>query len=431
LQIAKRKLMMPVESKTIAILATLDTKGTEAAYVAEQISSRGHRPLVIDVGTTDPPASRADVSRSAILSRADAALIDRANSRDRGAAVAAMGESAAGMLKELYDEGRIDAVIGMGGSGGTSITCRAMRSLPLGVPKVVVSTVAGGDVSAFVGAKDIVMIPAIVDLAGVNRISRGVLARAAGAVCGMAETNATSAVEDRPLIVASMFGNTTPCVEAAKRILEVARYEVLVFHATGSGGRTMEELIDSGLVAGVLDITTTEWADELCGGVMSAGPARLEAAARRGIPAVVAPGCLDMVNFWAPESVPSRYQGRRFYQHNPNVTLMRTNVEENQRLGEILAEKLNQSCGPVTVLLPLQGLSMIGKPDGPFHWPEADQALFSAIGQRLRGDIKLVKLDANINDPQFAERCAGELLSSISSRPASSVRTTPATTAQE
>jgi uncharacterized protein (UPF0261 family) len=210
-----------------------------------------------------------------------------------------------------------------------------------------------------------------------------------------------------------MFGNTTPCVEAAKRILEDAGYEVLVFHATGSGGRTMEELIDSGLAAGVLDVTTTEWADELCGGVMSAGPTRLEAAASRGVPAVVAPGCLDMVNFWAPDTVPAKYRDRTFYQHNPNVTLMRTNVEENQRLGEIIAEKLNASRGPVTVLLPLHGLSMIGKPNGPFHSAEADLALFTSLKEKLRDEIEVIELDGGINDPPFAERCARELLKNI------------------
>jgi uncharacterized protein (UPF0261 family) len=399
--------------KTIAILATLDTKAAEAAFLAEQIAALGQRPIVIDVGTSDSASAQAEMT---LLDGADAALREQVASRDRGTAVAAMGQVAAAKLKRLHDEGRIDAVIGIGGTGGTSIACRAMRGLPLGVPKVMVSTVAGGDVSAFVGAKDIVMVPAIVDLAGLNRISRGVLARAAGAICGMAETPAAASAEDKPLVVASMFGNTTPCVEGAKQQVEAAGYEVLVFHATGSGGRTMEELIDAGLVAGVLDITTTEWADELCGGVMSAGPTRLEAAARRGVPAVVVPGCLDMVNFWAPDSVPEKYRGRKAYQHNPNVTLMRTNVEENARLGEIIAEKLNASRGPVSVLLPLEGLSVIGKPGGPFHWPEADGALFAALEKQLRRGIEVIKIDANINDAAFADACAATLLTQLMNR---------------
>jgi uncharacterized protein (UPF0261 family) len=398
------------EAKTIAILATLDTKREEAKFLEECIASRGFRALVIDVSTTDVGSRQAGISRADLLRGLPKELADATNSRDRGTAVAAMGEAAASSLAALHDAGKIDGVIGIGGSGGTSIACRAMRALPLGVPKVMVSTVASGDVSAFVGAKDIVMVPAIVDLAGLNRISRGVLSRAAGAVCGMVEASRRDTSDDRPLVVASMFGNTTPCVEAAKRIVEDAGYEVLVFHATGSGGRTMEELIDAGLVAGVLDITTTEWADELCGGVMSAGPSRLEAAARRGVPAVVAPGCLDMVNFWSRDTVPERYRDRKLYQHNPNVTLMRTNVEENKRLAELIADKLNASRGPVTVLLPRLGLSMIGKPDGPFHLPEADQALFSELNSRLRAGIEVIELDANINDAAFAERCATELL---------------------
>jgi len=401
---------MAAEAKTIAILATLDTKGEEASFLDECIAKRGLRPLLIDVSTTDAGPGNAAISRAELLQGIPKQLADAINSRDRGAAVAAMGEAAAYSLAALHEGRKIDGVIGIGGSGGTSIACRAMRALPLGIPKVMVSTVASGDVSAFVGAKDIAMVPAIVDLAGLNRISRGVLARAAGAVCGMVEANHLGATDERPLVVASMFGNTTACVEAAKRIVEEAGYEVLVFHATGSGGRIMEELIDAGLVAGVLDITTTEWADELCGGVMSAGPARLEAAARRGVPAVVAPGCLDMVNFWAPNTVPERYRDRKLYEHNPNVTLMRTNVEENRRLAELVADKLNASRGPVTVVLPQRGLSMVGKPGGPFHRPEADQALFDGLKSRLRTGIEVVELDVNINDVAFAEKCATELL---------------------
>jgi uncharacterized protein (UPF0261 family) len=406
---------MDAAAKTIAILATIDTKAEEAKFLEQCIAECGLCAIVIDVSTTNAATRQAGIRRVELLRGAPKVLVDAANSRDRGTAVAAMGEMAARSLTALHDSGKIAGVIGIGGSGGTSIACHAMRALPLGVPKVMVSTVASGDVSAFVGGKDIVMVPAIVDLAGLNRISRGVLARAAGAVCGMVKANRLDASGDRPLVVASMFGNTTPCVEAAKRIVEEAGYEVLVFHATGSGGRTMEELIDAGLVAGVLDITTTEWADELCGGVMSAGPARLEAAARRGVPAVVAPGCLDMVNFWARDTVPERYRDRNLYQHNPNVTLMRTNVEENKTLAELIAGKLNASRGPVTVLLPRHGLSMIGKPDGPFHCPEADQALFIGLKSSLRAGIEVIDLDANINDAAFAERCATELLKHIQS----------------
>jgi uncharacterized protein (UPF0261 family) len=275
-----------------------------------------------------------------------------------------------------------------------------------------VSTVAGTDVSSYVGTKDIVMIPSIVDVAGINRISREILARAAGAVCGMVKIRIPEG-EDRPMVVASMFGNTTPAVEIAKVILEKAGYEVLVFHATGTGGKTLESLVDAGLISGVLDITTTELADELIGGVLSAGPHRLEAAARHGIPAIVVPGCLDMVNFWEPETVPMEFEDRRFYQHNPSVTLMRTDPDENCRLGEILAAKLNASQAPVTVLLPLKGLSMIDAEGGPFWWPEADESLFRSLKHHLKDDIPVIEMDNNINDDAFARRCAEALLENM------------------
>ena len=274
---------------------------------------------------------------------------------------------------------------------------------------------AGGDVSAYVGVKDIVMIPSIVDVSGINKISREVFARAAGAIVGMVNAEVPKG-EDKPLITASMFGNTTTAVEHAKSILEKAGYEVLVFHAVGTGGRTMESLIETGMISGVLDITTTEWADELVGGVLTAGPNRLEAAAKHGVPAIVTPACLDMVNFRAPDSIPEKFKGRNFYQHNPDVTLMRTNVEESKRLGGILAEKLNMSTGPVTVLIPKKGLSMIDAPGGPYWWPEADQALSAALKNNLRKDIPVIEMDANVNDPEFSERCANELLANIAKK---------------
>lgn len=399
-------------AKTIALLGSLDTKGTEYAFVRECIRSRGLETLVVDVGVLGPPALEPDITREEVARAAGVALEDLMAREDRGEAVAAMARGAEALVPQLYAEGRFDGIMALGGGGGTSVACRAMRTLPVGVPKVMVSTVAGTDVSGYVGVKDIVMVPSIVDVAGVNRISREIFARAAGAICGMVQTEVPPG-EDRPLVAASMFGNTTPCVEAAKAILEAAGYEVLVFHATGTGGRTMESLIAEGRIAGVLDITTTEWADQLVGGVLAAGPTRLEAAARGGVPAVVTPACLDMVNFWAPETVPERFGGRRFYQHNPNITLMRTDPEECRRLGEILAEKLNLSTGPVTVLIPRRGLSMIDAPGGPFWWPEADEALFQALKSHLRPEIPVRELDANVNDTEFAQACAQALLESL------------------
>jgi uncharacterized protein (UPF0261 family) len=305
----------------------------------------------------------------------------------------------------------------MGGGAGTAIATAAMRELPLGVPKVMVSTLAGGDVRGFVGVTDVVMIPSIVDVAGINRISRGVFARAAGAVCGMLDAAAAATASgDAPLIAATMFGNTTACVERARAVIEAKGYEVLVFHATGTGGRTMEALIETGQIAGVLDATTTEWADEILGGVMSAGATRLEAAARTGTPAVVAPGCLDMANFYERASVPPRLQGHRLYEHNANITLVRTTPEENVEIGERIAEKLNASAGPVAVLLPLRGLSMLSAEGKPFHWPEADRVLYDTLKARLRADIPVREIDAAINDPAFADAMAGELLAMCAAR---------------
>ena len=394
---------------TIAILGTLDTKGEEHAFVADLIRRRGHQTLVIDVGTLAPPKFQPDIARDEVLRAAGKSVAELTARRDRGESVAAMSEAAPILLSRLLSEKKIDGVISLGGGGGTAIGTAAMRALPIGFPKVMVSTLAGGNVAPYVGSKDIVMFPSIVDVAGINRISRAILSRAAGAICGMVETE-ISVGEDKPIIAASQFGNTTPCVDQARKRLEAAGYEVLVFHSTGVGGRTMESLIESGMVAGVLDITTTEWADELVGGILGAGPTRLEAAARRGVPAIVTPGCLDMVNFGTPETIPTKFQGRNFYLHNPQVTLMRTTPEEAARLGRIVAEKLNLSIGPVAVLLPLRGISLISAPGQKFHDPAADSALFASLKETLRKDIPVIEVDAEINDPIFSDACAETLL---------------------
>ena len=397
------------QPKTIALIGALDTKGQEYRFLRQCIEAKGFRTLLIDFGVLDPPTIWPDITREQVAAAGGSSVRALAAARDRGSAMAAMARGAAILVPQLYAEGKFHGIIALGGGGGTSVASAAMRALPYGVPKVIVSTVAGGDVSGYVDVKDIVMIPSVVDIAGLNRISRRVLAQAAGAICGMVSAEVPPAAE-KPLVAATMFGNTTPCVERARAILEKAGYEVLVFHATGTGGRTMENLIREGLIAGVLDITTTEWADELVGGVLRAGPHRLEAAAECGVPAVIVPGCLDMVNFWAPDTIPPQFRGRRFYQHNPNITLMRTTPEECARLGEIFAEKLNRSRGPVTVLIPKRGWSMIDAPGGPFWWPEADEAFCRSLKRSLRPDIPIIEIDANINDPIFAERCAQELL---------------------
>ena len=401
---------------TIAVLGTLDTKGTEHAFVADQIRARGHQTLLIDVGTLGEPTVKPDISRAEVAAAAGIDLGKMA--KDRGESVSAMANAAPLLLNQLLAAGRIHGVIGLGGGGGTAIGTAAMRALPLGFPKLMVSTLAAGNTAPYVGVKDIVMFPSVVDVAGLNRISRLLLARAAGAICGMVETQAPAA-SGKPIIVASQFGNTTPCIDRARKLLEAQGFEVIVFAAVGTGGRTLESLVESGLVSGVLDVTTTEWADELVGGVLSAGPTRLEAAARKGVPAIVSTGCLDMVNFGPPETVPAKFNGRKFYQHNPQVTLMRTTPEENTRLGQVLAEKLNLSTGPVTILLPLRGSSLISVPGGPFHDPEADQALFTSLKARLRPDIRVLELDCAINDPLFAETCAQELLAYVVGRSSS------------
>lgn len=400
---------------TIAVLGTLDTKGIEHQFVAELIRAGGHTPLMIDVGTGSPAQVRPDVAREQIWELAgQTPAAPATDGGDRGKAVAAMSEAAPLAALKLFIQNRFQGIISLGGGGGTAIGTAAMRALPLGVPKVMVSTLAAGDTSAYLGCKDIVLFPAVVDISGLNRVSKRVLAQATAAVCGMVEAaqpaHEQGSDSDKPLVVASMFGNTTACVDLAKKILENAGYEVLVFHATGVGGRTMEAVIESGVVAGVLDLTTTEWADEVVGGVLSAGPDRLGAAARCGVPAVIAPGCVDMVNFRGPETVPTRFANRNLYAHNPQVTLLRTSAEEAARIGVRMAEQINQSRGPVAVLLPLLGMSAIGVSGQPFHDPEADHALFDALCSRLRAGIAVQKLPHAINEPLFAETAAYSLL---------------------
>lgn len=397
---------------TIAVLGTLDTKGIEHQFVADCISRNGHQALLVDVGTGSAPSVNPHISRETVAEMAGVNL--GAINGDRGKAVELMSQAAPRVLRKLLDQKRIHGVISLGGGGGTAIGTAAMRALPLGFPKIMVSTLASGNTAQYVGFKDIVMMPSIVDVAGLNRISKPLLSRAAGAICGMVEASLEDNLEeDRPLIFASMFGNTTIGVERAKQVLEEAGYEVIVFHATGTGGQTMEALIETGVASGVLDFTTTEWADEVVGGVLSAGPKRLEAAALSGTPAVVTPGCLDMVNFFAKETVPQKYSGRNLYVHNPQVTLMRTTPEEAEGIGRAIASKLNLSKGPVTLLLPSKGISAISSPGFVFHDPAADTALFNALRKSLRKDIPVVEFDTTINDPAFAEACAKALLENI------------------
>jgi len=395
--------------KTIALVGALDTKGKEFAFVKAEIERLGHRALVIDTSVVGEPAFEPDIPAAQVAEAGGFGLAELRTKADRGAAMEVMTRGIAVVVKDLYDKGQIDGVLGMGGSAGTVIGTSAMRALPIGVPKVMVSTLASGDVKPYVGTKDVVMIHSVVDVAGVNQVSARIYANAVGAIAGMVEIAAPQ-IESKPLIAASMFGNTTPIVTRCRETFEKHGYEVLVFHAVGTGGMTMEDLIRAGYVDGVADITTTEWADELVGGVLTAGPTRLDAASERGVPQVIAPGCLDMVNFWAHDTVPEKFNDRIFYRWNPNVTLMRTTPQENAELGRILAEKANESKGPVAFFLPLKGVSMLDAPDKEFWWPEADAALFDAIKQHRRPDIPVYELDHNINDDRFADAMAEKLL---------------------
>jgi uncharacterized protein (UPF0261 family) len=394
--------------RTILLIGTLDTKGVEFAYVRDLVAARGHATLVLDAGTGEPawtPDIGAD--RVAAAGGGDLAALRAAN--DRAQALDVMCRGARAVALELCERGRIDGVIGLGGSGGTAIATSAMRALPVGLPKVMVSTMASGDVSAYVDVRDITMMYSVVDVAGLNRLSRRILANAAGAVCGMAE-QAIPVADDRPIVAATMFGVTTPCVTRLRERLEGTGYEVLVFHATGSGGRAMESLISDGFVAGVADVTTTEWADELIGGVLSAGPDRLGAAARAGIPQVVSVGALDMCNFGALDTVPARFRERNLYRHNPQVTLMRTTPGECAELGRILATRLNAATGPTALYLPLRGVSMIDAEGMPFWSRDADAALFDAIRATVDpSKVELVELDLHVNDAAFADAMADRL----------------------
>lgn len=400
-------------TKTIAIIGALDTKGDDFAFVKTAVTTRGYRAIVINTGIVGEPPFAPDIAAADVAEAGGRSLASLREEADRGTAVDVMTKGIAVIVKNLFLEGQIDGVLGMGGSAGTVIATSGMRELPVGFPKVMVSTLAAGDTAAYVGTKDIVLVPSVVDVAGVNRISATIYANAVGALSGMVET-AVPDITEKPLIAASMFGNTTELVDQCQAILAKQGYETLVFHATGTGGRTMESLIDGGYFTAVLDVTTTELADELVGGLLSAGPDRMNAAVRQNLPQVIAPGCLDMANFWGPDSVPQKYDGRRFYYWNPNVTLMRTNPEENTKLGQMLAQKANQSTAPVSIFLPLRGLSVLDSPGGEFWWPEANKALFQAIKDNVNDNIAVTELDCNINDAAFAKAVTTQLLGFLS-----------------
>jgi uncharacterized protein (UPF0261 family) len=395
---------------SVLLIGTLDTKATEVAFVRDRLREAGASVLVADAGTFDPP-SPADISNAELFAAAGVKLEDVRRANDRGKAVELAARGAEQIAKRLYTAGKLSGVLGLGGSAGTTIATSAMRAVPVGVPKLMASTLASGDVRPYVGTRDVCMMYSVVDVAGLNRVSRMVLANAAAAMAGMVASvrrEPTAIATESRVVAATMFGVTTPCVQAARSQLESTGLEVLTFHATGTGGRTMEGLIRDGLVSGVLDLTTTELADDLCGGVMSAGNDRLTAAGVKGVPQVISVGALDMVNFGPPDTVPEKYRGRRFYRHNPTVTLMRTTPEENDQLGKQLAERACAASGPTAILLPLRGVSALDSEGKEFWWPEADAALFQSIRNWVYG-VDLIELDCHINDPRFAT-CAAEVL---------------------
>jgi uncharacterized protein (UPF0261 family) len=415
----------PESSATVALVGTLDTKGAEYQWVADRLREHGVDVVVVDagVGTGGSFAGPVTVTADEVAGAAGASLDRLRAGNDRGAAVSAMGEGAAVVLSRLSASGRLDGVLALGGSGGSSIAARAVRDLPVGLPKILVSTMAAGDVSSYVGANDVTIMYSVVDIAGVNRISRAVFGNAAAGVAAMARAYAArrsaadEARTERPLVAASMFGVTTPAVDAARARLEKLGYEVLVFHATGSGGRALEALARSRMLAGVLDLTTTELADDLVGGVLTAGPDRLTAAGAAGIPQVVSLGALDMVNFGQRDTVHERFAGRSFFVHNPTVTLMRTTEAENAELGRRLGAKLAAATGPTALVVPRNGVSALDADGMAFRDEAADAALFTAVLAAVGGSaVTVVDEDAHINDKDLAVRAADLLHDLITTR---------------
>ena len=396
---------------TVVLLGTLDTKGVEYEYLRKRVQASGCEVILIDAGIKGKPLAQPDVTREEVAKAVNADVAQLAAAGDRGMAVETMAYGATAVVQDLFTKGRLHGILGLGGSGGSSLVTQAMRALPIGVPKLMVSTLASGDTRPYVGAVDVTMMYSVVDIAGINRISERILTNAAAAIVGMAQAYTTfqPSSDTKPLVGATMFGVTTPCVTEARRMLEEQGYEVLVFHATGTGGQSMEALVNGGFLAGVLDITTTELADELVGGVLSAGPHRLEAAGNHGIPQVVSLGALDMVNFGPMDTVPEKFKNRKLYKHNPTVTLMRTTPGECAELGRIIAHKLNAAKGPVTLFIPLRGVSMIATEGGAFYDPAADEALIDNLKAGLSPTIEVHELDMDINDPRFAQAMASRL----------------------
>ena len=402
---------MSVSDKSILVLGCFDTKGDVFSYLRECIAAQGETVITVNTGVFGTTSAfPVDFEAAAVAAAAGYDITDLRRDRDRGKAIDIMGRGASTLVSQLYHEGKIKGVVGMGGGGGTYIALSAMQGIPFGAPKVCLTTLATKDLSRQIGDKDIMLIPSVVDVAGMNHILRQLVAQAAAAVCAMANVDTTDHPAKTRSIAISMFGNTTACVDKCTELLTQAGYEVLAFHATGVGGKTMESLIREGCFDAVLDITTTELADDLCGGICSAGPERLTAAAEMGIPQVVVPGCMDMVNFAHLDTIPHAFAGRHLYSWAPDVTLMRTDERENAILGERLAHKVSRSPVPAAVVLPLRGISQVASEGGIFHNPAADEALFAAIRAHVSGKVSVTEADTHINDPAFAHLLVETLL---------------------
>jgi uncharacterized protein (UPF0261 family) len=395
----------------VVLIGTYDTKDEKLLFLRDRLVESGVNPVLVDVGVGEAAGVKRDVSNHDIAAAAGANLEELRAAGDRGKAVDAMMRGCAAKIAEMHAASPIDGILAIGGSAGTTIATAAMRALPAGVPKMMVSTLASGDVRPYVDTKDIAMMYSITDFTGLNRLSRRILANAAHAVAGMANGAVPEADSDKPMVAATMFGVTTPCVNRVHSLLDAKGYEVVVFHATGSGGRSMEGLLADGFFEGVIDITTTELADELAGGVLSAGPDRMEIAGQRGLPQVISLGAMDMVNFGPKDSVPEKFKGRLFYEHNPTVTLMRTTPEECAQLGEIVAKKASAAKGPVTILIPLRGVSAIDAEGQVFYDADADRALFNAVRANAEENVTVVEVDAHINDDAFADALVDTFLS--------------------
>lgn len=400
---------------TVVLLGTLDTKAVEYAFVRDRLVDLGCGVITVNAGVLADPDYPIDYGRRDVAAAVGVEVDDLAASGDRGAAVKVMADGSTAIVDRLWREGHVDGLLGMGGSGGSSIAGQAMRHLPVGVPKLLVSTMGAGNVAPYVGASDVAVMYSVADISGINSLTERIFENAAAAMAGMAK-GAESRVDWEwpwPIVGASMYGATTPCVDQARSRLEASGYEVLVFHATGTGGRSMEALMSGGIVSASLDVTTAELMAEICGGTFTAGPDRLETAAKLGIPHVVSVGGADMVAFTPPGSLPERYRGRKLYQHNPHVTLMRTTPEECARFGELLARRLGSSHGPATLFLPLRGTSSYAVPGAVFHDPEADSALFDSIKTHLSSSVELVELDTHINHSSFGDAMARRVVTQL------------------